>query len=263
MSQAQRIIKYFSICLAALLIVGIFSLIFDGFGMIGNLFTDSNRDVNLDDIILLEDNYKKLEIELALSELVIAEENDFKIESNKKFVNITEKDGILIIEERNRKIDNETNKVILTIPKKYSFLDVSIKTGAGKVSINNVNTNELDLELGAGRVNIVGVNVSKETDIEGGVGEIKIVDCNFNNLDLGIGIGDADIEGVFMGDTNVETGIGNVKIKLLDGVNDYKFSVEKGIGSIYINDEEVNNGVYGNGNKNFFVEGGVGSIKIN
>ena len=33
MSQAQRIIKYFSICVAALLIVGIFSLIFDGFGM--------------------------------------------------------------------------------------------------------------------------------------------------------------------------------------------------------------------------------------
>lgn len=263
MSQAQRIIKYFSICLAALLIVGIFSLIFDGFGMIGNLFTDNKKDIDLENIVLSDDNYKSLEIELALSELVIVDGKNFKIESNKKFVNVKEKDGILIIEEKNRKINNNANKVIVTVPKKYNFSDVSIKTGAGKVSINNINTNELDLELGAGKVNVAGVNVSRETDIEGGVGKVKISDCDFNNLNLGIGVGDADIEGIFMGYTNVETGIGNVKIKLLDGVNDYKFSIEKGIGSIYINDEEVNNGVYGNGNKNFFVEGGVGSIKIN
>ena len=65
-----------------------------------------------------------------------------------------------------------------------------------------------------------------------------------------------------MGYTNVETGIGNVKIKLLDGIDNYKFSIEKGIGSIYVNNEEVDNGVYGNGSKRIFIDGGVGSIKI-
>ena len=121
MSQAQRIIKYFSICLAALLIVGIFSLIFDGFGMIGNLFTDNKKDIDLENIVLSDDNYKSLEIELALSELVIVDGKNFKIESNKKFVNVKEKDGILIIEEKNRKINNNANKVIVTVPKKYNF----------------------------------------------------------------------------------------------------------------------------------------------
>ena len=73
MNQAQRIIKYFAIGLAVLLIVGIFFLIVDGFGMIGNLFTDNKKDIDLENIELSDDNYKSLEIELALSELVIVD----------------------------------------------------------------------------------------------------------------------------------------------------------------------------------------------
>ncbi len=265
MSQGQKVIKYCAIALAISLIVSIFSGIFYGVGMIGNLFGGDSNNTQLTVIPTVDTKYDNLKIELKYSELVIEKGDNFYLEStNADMIDVNERNGSFIVKEKNRKLFNSgnSNKVVLTIPENYNFNDVSIETGAGSVNVSDITADVLDLELGAGKVNISNLNILRETDIEGGVGKIDITNCIFDELSLSIGVGDTEIDGIFTGNTEIETGVGSVNIKLNDGIENYKFYVEKGIGSIHIDGESVNNGNYGNGTKRFEVEGGIGSIKI-
>ena len=141
---------------------------------------------------------------------------------------------------------------------------VLIENGAGKLDINDLSTNELELDLGAGKVTIDKLTVLKEASIDGGAGEVNISNSSINNLDLDMGIGIVLISSTLTGNSEIDAGIGEVDLNLLDKKDNYKINIDKSIGEIIIDGNKVGEeNSYGNGLNTIDISGGIGSININ
>ena len=65
------------------------------------------------------------------------------------------------------------------------------------------------------------------------------------------------------GRNDVSAGVGKINFNLIDGTENYKIKVNKGIGSITIDGKETTDGnEYGNGETYIDIDGGVGAIEI-
>ena len=273
MTGVQKVIKYCAIAFAILLVVnivfGILWLVGSLSGILGLTSNDDNIMENMEVIGSEETIINKLKIELDFTSLEIKRGEDFKVETNNSKVKYRNKDGTIEIEEENNfwnyKAGNNDSSVVIYIPEIMNALqEIDIESSGGEVNINDLQVNKFDLEQGAGKVLIENLIVTEKSDIAGGTGKMDILSSSFNNLDLNLGVGEFNLNAILTGNNEIESGLGSVNINLIDGLENYKIRVEKGLGTIKINDEEIsNNKIYGNGNTNINVEGGIGSISIN
>lgn len=266
MKQAQKIIKYLAIAFALFLTFSIISIISYGVSFIGNLF-DSDKDSiteKLNDLDI-NDNTLLLDINTSSSNITIKSGDVLKAETNNKYINSKQDNNKLYITEKKHNIlrDNES-EIIIYIPDDFIFDGVSIETGAGKVNIETLSTKKLYLNLGAGKVEINDLNVLEKAKVDGGAGEIVINAININNLDLDMGIGKFMLIGQLFGKTEIDQGIGTVDLNLLGNKDDYQINLDKGLGSVKIDGNNINNDeTLGNGNNKIDIDGGIGSIEIN
>ena len=85
-----------------------------------------------------------------------------------------------------------------------------------------------------------------------------------NNLEANLGVGDFNFVGKLIGKSEIDSGIGQININLLDSKENYRLEIDKGIGNVTIDNEEFQmNRIYGTGSNYLDIDGGVGSIKIN
>lgn len=266
MKQSQKIIKYLAIAFALFLTFSIISIISYGVSFIGNLF-DSDKDSiteKLNDLDI-NDNTLLLDINTSSSNITIKSGDVLKAETNNKYINSKQDNNKLYITEKKHNIlrDNES-EIIIYIPDDFIFDGVSIETGAGKVNIETLYTKKLYLNLGAGKVEINDLNVLEKAKVDGGAGEIVINAININNLDLDMGIGKFMLIGQLFGKTEIDQGIGTVDLNLLGNKDDYQIHLDKGLGSVKIDGNNINNDeTLGNGNNKIDIDGGIGSIEIN
>lgn len=266
MKQSQKIIKYLAIAFALFLTFSIISIISYGVSFIGNLF-DSDKDSiteKLNDLDI-NDNTLLLDINTSSSNITIKSGDVLKVETNNKYINSKQDNNKLYITEKKHNIlrDNES-EIIIYIPDDFIFDGVSIETGAGKVNIETLSTKKLYLNLGAGKVEINDLNVLEKAKVDGGAGEIVINAININNLDLDMGIGKFMLIGQLFGKTEIDQGIGTVDLNLLGNKDDYQIHLDKGLGSVKIDGNNINNDeTLGNGNNKIDIDGGIGSIEIN
>ena len=76
-----------------------------------------------------------------------------------------------------------------------------------------------------------------------------------------MGIGETIITSFISGNSNLDTGIGNLELNLIG--DDYKLKINKGIGKVTIDNQEISDKeVVGNGSNNISISGGIGEIKI-
>lgn len=269
MIKTQRIIKYCAIAFAIFLIFNILSLIMYGIISIGNVFSENNNNfISSDNLkkINIKSNVEKLNINVKSTNIIVKEGSKFKVETDNKYIKIKENNNQLSITEDNYhwfKNNNDTNLTIY-LPLEYDFDNVSIENGAGKIEIDMMKTNNLELDLGAGQVNIQNLNVSTEADIDGGAGEVIIKDSRINNLDLDMGVGKLTLDSILTGNNEIDSGVGELNINLIGSSNDYKIKLNKGIGNATLNNENMKNDTYyGEGANLIDINGGIGSIKIN
>lgn len=265
MSDIQRVIKYVAIAFAIFLAVNIISVIVLG---IGNLFmVFSNDEIIKMHNLNIDHDYaiNNLEIDVAGTSLVIEEGETFKIETNNKYIDIKQNKDNLIIKEKNHNWfrNNGKSKLVIYMPNNFELNKLDIDAGAGKVEISSLITNEIDFDLGAGQVIIDNLIARRKASIEGGAGEVIIKKGIINNLEFDMGVGHADITADLTGNSDIEAGVGELDIKLLGNKKDYRIRVEKGLGNINIDGENLkNNQTYGEGARNVLIEGGVGSISV-
>lgn len=265
MNQVQRIIKYFALALAGLLIFSIILGIMNVIGALSSIFYD--KDIELGKIELLEvsGSFLELDIEMFASNIIFKEGDTFRIETNNKNIYTKEDENKLEIIEKKLNFFNKTNTgdLIIYVPLGFVFDEVSIETGAGVLEIENLFIKELDLNLGAGKVTIDRLNIYNEINIEGGAGEIVIDNSNINNLDLDMGVGKVALTSELKGNNEINAGVGELELNLIGSKDEYKIKVDKGIGSAIIDNSSINSGTYyGNGNRLLDINGGIGSIKI-
>lgn len=200
--------------------------------------------VNTNNSIPLKDE-KKIDIEITGGEIELAgydgDEVTISVKSNLEndIINLSKsKETIKVDDNINIGIDlsgnNIQREIIINIP--YSFNgDIEFKYGAGKVEVEGINCDTID--------------------IDGGAGELKVNDILFNKLYFSAGVGKSDIELLRKcGEIYIDGGVGAVEISLAEvGGN---LSYDGGVGSAKIKVPE-NSPVY------FNTSSGLGRTNIN
>ena len=172
----------------------------------------------------------------------------------------------MLIKDKWKHFANLHEKAVVTIyiPEDLVFETVEINTGAGKVDVERLAAEELNMEFGAGEVQLENIQASERADINGGVGKLTIRNGEFQDLDLEMGVGELVFQGRLLGTNDLEFGVGSGKVNLTGSPEDYKIRVEKGLGAITVDGEDLQSGaVFGEGDQSVFIEGGVGSIRVN
>ena len=205
-----------------------------------------------------------LDIQINAADFKIEHGEKFSVESNLKYLSVSEKDGVLTIIDEAKSGSNYSNAVLtLYVPNGIVFDDVDITTGAAKLTAAALSTSSLELTLGAGDVRFESLRVSSSADIKGGAGQITIVNGTLNDLSLEMGMGELNLTAAVLGDSNLKFGVGESNLTLIGSKDDYKVDVEKGLGSISVDGKNVSDfGSSGNGQRHVHIEGGVGAVHI-
>ena len=263
MTNIQKVIKYLALALAIFLAVSIFAGIFSALGIV-ELFSKTNAVAEATKTYAVQSQILSLRVQINAADFTIKESDKFAVESNLKYLTVSEHNGTLIVKEDKKHAYAYTDAVLtLYIPAGTVFERMEITTGAAKLTADALAANVLDLELGAGDVRIGTLTAFKEADIEGGAGKITVEDGTMRNLDLEMGVGELNLTAALLGESDLAFGVGESNLTLLGGQSDYKVEIEKGIGSITVNGKPVTDfGIGGNGANRVDIEGGIGAIHV-
>ena len=272
MTTAQKVIKYLATAFAVFLIITIISAILSGvYALLSALgLIHTNKDIVTENLKVISKEVKEvttLKIDLAYTNLDIKTGDDFKVETNNSKITFEENNGSVKIKEENRNWLNNNNmssNLIIYIPEDMIAIDeTKIQTGAGKINIENLNTQSLYFELGAGDAYIENVIATGETKIDGGVGKTELKSCEINNLKANLGMGEFTFSGKLTGKSKIDSGVGAINIDLIDNKNNYKIDVSKGLGNVTLDGQKLETDrVYGIGENYLDIDGGIGEIKI-
>lgn len=271
MTTLQKLVKYLAIGFAIFLCLVIINTIIrgvqittDSFDFINNKKDEPTEVENYSNYIKYDGDITYLDVDVNASNLIIKTGDELAVKTENKNIKISNENSKLKIIDKSKKIvNNKVKDLVVTIPEDMFFERVNISTGAGKVSINGINADSLEMELGAGKVEIENI-YSDNTKIETGAGNVEIKNSSLNDLDLELGVGEINISAYITGNSSIESGIGALNLNLLDSSSMYKFDFEKGLGEITVNGEKITgNKVIGDGDNYIKVRGGIGSIKIN
>ena len=205
-----------------------------------------------------------LDIQINAADFKIEHGDEFSVESNLKYLSVSEKDGVLTITDEAKSSSNYSNAVLtLYIPNSIVFNDVDITTGAAKFTADALSASSLDLKLGAGDVRFDSLHASSTADIKGGTGQITIASGTLNDLTLDMGVGKLNFSGVLLGNNDLKLGVGESNLTLIGSKDDYKVDIDKGLGNIFVDGENVSDfGSSGNGQSHIHIESGVGDVHI-
>lgn len=265
MNSTQKIIKNLAIAFAFFLIFNIISVIVYGLSVFTYVFNDKEDVGSLEEIHeLTTSNVKVLTIDLKTSNLVIKVGENFKVETSNQNIKTTQEKNKIYITERNHSWFKEKSKLIIYVPNNRILDTVTINGGAGKIKIDTFITKNLNLNLGAGKVDMNHLQVLNKTKVDGGVGSVHIKNSILNELDLDTGVGKLNIDAKVLGKSTIEQGVGSIDLNLIGTSNDYKIHVDKGIGSIRVDEKKVKDDeTIGNGINKIDIDGGIGNMDIN
>lgn len=264
MTGWQKTVKYLAMAFAIFLSVSIISGICGGIASLSFLFGHSNGGGQMQNYPVRGD-VKELIIDISAADLSIETGDDFRVESNHKYLNVKESDGKLFIsEDRNGFLSNaEGTHLYIYIPEDMHFTYAEVNTGAGSVKIDELSTDVIELELGAGEVQIGKLTAEKRAEINGGAGELTIRDGLLHNMELDMGVGELNLTGRILGKSSLDYGIGEAGVTLLGTEEDYQVKLDKGIGEATLEGESMrDDSVYGSGDNQIEIDGGIGELHI-
>lgn len=229
MTKLQKIIKYLAIGFAIFLTVSIVSGIIKAIAFIGGISTlaeQSSQTLEASEGTVYTEEIHSLKIDIAAVDLKIQQGDEFVVETNSKYITSRQKGETLIVEEKNHTSIgmNEAGTLVITVPSSVNIRETEIDAGAGKIEIEMLNTDELDMDMGVGELEM-RVAISRQADID--------------------------------------FGVGSANITLVGSPDDYRVSMDKGIGEATLNGEEMRNGeIYGEGDCFLEMDGGIGDVEI-
>ena len=195
---------------------------------------------------------------------------------------------------------SEKETVTVTVPKEIFMEQVKVKSGSGKVSLEDFQTDSLAVDSGSGSVAVRDVT-TKRMYIDSGSGKVSLTSTNAENTELitgsgGIHVEDAKlgvfrldsgsgsvtmrniiaekakvdsgsgsvlVEGTLTGTCEFETGSGSLTMRLDGREEDYLVKAECGSGTFRMNGKKREDGIYGtNVNGELIIDSGSGSVNV-
>lgn len=273
MRIAQNIIKFFALCLAMVIIVGMFAAVVGGVAWLSQLAGgDLASDQDIETIWAGENTdaakITKLEIKTGATNLrlVQSDESNFNIETNNKYISTRQIGNTIYVEEESHFVFSgffDAGTTYIHVPNAIQLRDVKISAGAGAFTADKIVTEVLEFNLGAGKAEIDELVATESARIEGGAGMLEISNGKIHNLHLELGAGKTSLKAELSGSSKVESGVGRLDLILTGGKDRYKFTVDKGIGSVTIDGiGQSDDAVYGAGDHMIELESGVGAVAV-
>lgn len=268
MKALQKLIKYFALAFAAVLIVGIFTSVYKA-GFVVASFIDGNNGADISSNVSLfdgDENSSVLDIQLSGANLIILPGDKLEVKTNaKEKIKVSQEHNKIIVTENVNEFFNfeQDAQVVITVPKDMTFDWVSVSGVAGFTNIKTLTAKSFYFEMVAGKNTIDNLTVTEKTQIEGTAGKTVIDNADLHNLNLDIGIGSLTLDGKLTGNCRVDLGIGKFNINLTDGRENYQIFAETGIGAITADSQKIlDDEPFGNGDTIIDINGGIGSIKV-
>ena len=263
MTPFQKTVKYIAMAFAIFLTVSIIGGMLSVFGLFSGFWGGDAVIENVKTYTVSSD-INALDVKINAADFQIKQGEAFSVESNLKHLTVEDKDGVLTIKETKKFGSTYTGAILtLYIPADTVFEKANIVTGAGRFTVDYLSADAMNFELGAGEVTIGSLIAAKYADIEGGAGKITIADGALNNLDLEMGVGQLNLTSVLSGDCSLDSGVGEMNVTLLGNKEDYKLDLEKGIGNISVDGDNISgNSNIGNGINEVEIHGGIGAIHV-
>ena len=207
---------------------------------------------------------KSLDIEINAADFTIVHGDKFSVESNLNNLTVSDNGGVLNVVENTRHAVSYNGAVLkVIIPADAVFENVSIKTGAAKLTAQSISADNVKLNLGAGKVQFDNIDAKERIKIKGGAGQINVLDGALNNLTLDLGVGRLDMTAQLLGNSNLKFGVGESCLTLKGNRDDYDFDIHNGVGKINVEGIGASNFVSGgNGENHVNIKGGVGETNI-
>lgn len=266
MNALQKAIQYLAMAFAIFLCVTIIGGIITGLAGVSFLLSDRDKDTVGDmKAYAIEGEISSLSVSLSGAKLQIQTSDKFSVESNHSYISVKSENGQLRIHETKKlfSVHPKGVTVVLNIPESFVFEEATVETGAGKVDIDELAADRLKLSLGAGEADIQKLTANDRADIDGGAGQLTIGGGRLCNLKLDMGVGELTLRSRIEGQSRLDYGIGETNLTLLGSREDYRIDIEKGIGEARIAGERLpDDAVYGTGENQIEIDGGIGSIKI-
>lgn len=259
-NKNNRIIKTFAFILAAIVIISMLGGIYALCITVFDLF-QSNQ---IENQIQYDSLMSSLDIDLKTANLEIKLGDKLLVSTTNKYVTTYQNDNNIVIQEKKHSLlSKDNNKVIITVPDNFLLDIVEIDITSGSIKIDKLETKRLNLDLGSGTTKINNLLVTDKTNIDCGSGKFLLNNGNLSNLNLDTGLGDTILNTKIIGNSNIETDIGKLELNLIGSLNDYELTIDKGVGSIKLNNESLKDkSVVGTGNNYLLIEGGIGLTSI-
>ena len=264
MTTFQKIIKYLAMAFAIFLSISIITGICSALFTVANLF-GTNKEEGIVINQAIGGDFSSISINLSAAELEIKTGDDFVLQTNHKYLKCEEKDDILKISETRKLFTSHPKgmKVILTVPQYKIFDYVDIRAGAGTVTIDELSSNMLNIDLGAGELTAQILDASDKAEIDGGAGSVTIKGGHLSNADIDMGVGELNLESELSGKSSIDYGVGETNLVLIGEEDDYKIELDKGIGEAWLDGKKMSDdSVYGAGKSIIEIDGGIGELSI-
>ena len=259
-NKNNRIIKTFAFILAAIVIISMLGGIYALCITVFDLF----QSQQIENQIQYDTLMSSLDIDLKTANLEIKLGDKLLVSTTNKYVTTYQNNNNIVIQEKKHSLlSKDNNKVIITVPDNFLLDIVEIDITSGSIKIDKLETKRLNLDLGSGTTKINNLLVTDKTKIDCGSGKFLLNNGNLSNLNLDTGLGDTILNAKIIGNSNIETDIGKLELNLIGSINDYELTIDKGVGSIKLNNESLKDkSVVGTGNNYLLIEGGIGLTSI-
>ena len=259
-NKNNRIIKTFAFILAAIVIISMLGGIYALCITVFDLF----QSKQIENQIQYDSLMSSLDIDLKTANLEIKLGDKLLVSTTNKYVTTYQNNNNIVIQEKKHSLlSKDNNKVIITVPDNFLLDIVEIDITSGSIKIDKLETKRLNLDLGSGTTKINNLLVTDKTKIDCGSGKFLLNNGNLSNLNLDAGLGDTILNTKIIGNSNIETDIGKLELNLIGSLNDYELTIDKGVGSIKLNNETLKDkSVVGTGNNYLLIEGGIGLTSI-
>jgi len=193
--------------------------------MIEELESDSHAYIDASELTAVanQDQVQNLELKIGAAQLEIMEsdDNQYWIQCDTSKIMKCYIEGDTLVLKGVKKIGDHHDKIYLYVPAGMRLNSVDVELGAGEITVERLQCEDLETSIGAG--------------------QIQYSDMNVGELKMEIGAGQADYNGIVQQDMKVECAAGQVNLMLQGNKTDWNYDVNCAAGEIMLEDTRYNN----------------------
>ncbi len=183
---------------------------------------------------------KELDIDLNASSLVITSTDGSEIKvsvsrNGEKYIKVNADGDTLEIKDKKKYSHSAMKPIGITIeiPSAHRFSAVNLDLGAGEIMIDQLYTDQMDLDSGASSMDVQALTVCEDLDADLGVGGIVITQAWLGDAEIRCGAGSLDIDYCELtGDLSVEGGVGDVNISIPADEKFFNYDLQSDVGEL-------------------------------